>query len=134
GIITCCNEDFLRVGAYPAEELLGEPHNTIRHPHMPRSVFKLLSDYLLAGKSIGAYVKNLAKTGEYYWVYALAAPIDDGFLSIRLKPTSGIFDKIPALYSKLLEIEESYGPKWRDGMSASSEALLTEVSSLGLGS
>lgn len=131
GIITACNEVFLRVGGYPADELIGRPHNIIRHPHMPRCVFKLLWDYLLRGKTIGAYVKNLAKSGEYYWVFALASPIDEGFLSIRLKPTSKVFSQIPALYAKILQEEEGYGNDWKEGMREGTEVLLGALNTLG---
>ena len=105
GVITSCNDVFVRVSGYPAEDLLGKPHSIIRHPDMPRCVFKLLWDYLLSGKAIGAYVKNLASTGEYYWVYALVTPIDDGYLSIRVKPVSAYFAKVEGLYKQLLATE-----------------------------
>lgn len=132
GIITGCNDIFLRVASYPPSQILTKPHNVIRHPDMPRTVFKLLWDYLLAGRTIGAYVKNLAATGEYYWVYALACPIPGGFLSIRFKPTSPIFSAVKPLYAEMLEIESQYSRKNRgQGISFAEEHLRGALKTLG---
>lgn len=106
GIIRYGNEVFTRISGYTEEELIGEPHNIIRHPDMPRAVFKLLWDYLEAGKSIAAYVKNLAKDGRYYWVLATVTPTPTGYLSIRLKPSSPLFDAVQSVYKKALELEK----------------------------
>ncbi|MFN8392356.1 MAG: PAS domain-containing protein [Bdellovibrionota bacterium] len=130
GIIRTCNDVFLRVSGFQPEELLAKPHNIIRHPDMPRCVFYLLWDYLLSGKPIGAYVKNRAKNGKYYWVYALASPMKDGFISVRLKPTSDLFDTVRKLYAELLSIERSYS-SWKDGMAASTSELLKRLQTLG---
>lgn len=117
GIIVSGNEVFTRVSHYPLEQMIGQPHNLIRHPEMPRTVFKLLWDYLLAGKSIAAYVKNMASDGRYYWVVALATPIEgDGFLSVRFKPSSQLFALILGIYGELRTIEQMHekqgdGPK-----------------------
>ncbi|MCP3981445.1 MAG: PAS domain-containing protein [bacterium] len=105
GIIRSGNEVFVRLSKYPIEALLGTPHNVIRHPDMPRAVFRLLWDYLLAGRMIAAYVKNLAADGSFWWVLAVVTPLPDGFLSIRLKPTSKIFGIIKDLYPRLREFE-----------------------------
>ncbi|MCB9734741.1 MAG: PAS domain-containing protein [Deltaproteobacteria bacterium] len=134
GVITSCNEVFLRVAGYASDELLGAPHNVIRHPHMPRSVFFLLWERLLAGRAVGAYVKNRAKDGAHYWVFAVVTPHDGGFLSVRLKPTSPRFHAVVSLYRDLLEQEQSYGDDWRAGMRASYERLHAAVASLGFDS
>ena len=134
GIITACNDVFVRVSGYESQDLIGEPHNCIRHPDMPRCVFKLLWDYLEKNKIIGAYVKNLAKTGEYYWVYALVAPVDEGYLSIRIKPSSKYFSVVEGLYKHLLEIEESFDNDWRAGMEESYKELSVQLSKLGFSS
>lgn len=131
GLITSCNEVFLRVADYSPEQILGQPHNIIRHPDMPRCVFKLLWDYLLAGRPIGAYVKNRASTGEYYWVFALAAPIPNGFLSLRLKPTSPVIAAVAPLYRKLLDNENEFGSNWKAGMESSTKMLLAALPTLG---
>ncbi len=115
GIIQYGNEVFTRLSGYEFEELVGSPHNIIRHPDMPKIVFKQLWSYIQSGKPIVAYVKNMSKDGSYYWVVAAVFPIFDRngniqkYLSIRIKPTSEIFKIIPDLYKKLLEIEKESG-------------------------
>ena len=115
GIILSGNRVFFDVAKYEPEELIGSPHNIVRHPDMPKTIFKLLWDYIKGKKPIVAYVKNLAKDGSFYWVVALVLPIigKDGkikkYLSIRVKPTSKYFEIIPALYKKLKEVENKYG-------------------------
>lgn len=106
GIILSGNEVFKRVSEFEWEELISKPHSLIRHPDMPRGVFYLLWKFLLGGEPICAYVKNRSKTGKYYWVLALALPIEGGFISIRLKPSSEIFSKIPEIYRSFLQNEE----------------------------
>ena len=77
GIITYANRTFLKVAGYTEEEVLGKPHSIIRHPDMPRCVFKLLWDTIESGEEIFAYVKNLAKNGDHYWVFAHVTPTFD---------------------------------------------------------
>src|ERR1700761_62065 len=74
GIITYANLTFLQVAGYSEEEVLGKPHSIIRHPDMPRCVFKLLWDSISAGGEIFAYVLNLASNGDHYWVLAHVTP------------------------------------------------------------
>ena len=115
GIILYGNEVFTRLSGYSFEELVGSPHNIIRHPDMPKIVFKLLWDYIKADKPIVAYVKNLAKDGSYYWVLATVFPLKNRrgetvkYLSIRIKPSSEIFEIIPDLYKEMLRIEKEEG-------------------------
>ncbi|ACO03088.1 MAG TPA: PAS domain S-box protein [Persephonella sp.] len=131
GIILSGNDVFIRVSKFSKEELIGKPHNIIRHPDMPRIVFKLLWDYIQSGKPIVAYVKNIAKDGSYYWVLATVVPIFDNegniekYLSIRIKPTTQFFDHIPKVYAELLNAEKS------GGMEASLKKLEEIVRSLG---
>lgn len=66
GRMTYVNDIFLLVSGYAEDELIGEPHSKIRHPHMPRCVFKLLWDTILSGREIFAYVNNRAKSGDHY--------------------------------------------------------------------
>ncbi len=83
GVITYANDVFLRVSAIPEHEAVGHPHNVIRHPDMPRAVFKLLWDTLEEQKEIFAYVVNLAADGAHYWVLAHVTPsYDAGGLSL----------------------------------------------------
>ncbi|WIY24570.1 PAS domain-containing protein [Parasedimentitalea psychrophila] len=109
GIIQAYNHVFQRVANYEAEDLLGKPHKIIRHPDMPRGVFYLFWDALKSGQTIGAYVKNKAADGLYYWVFAVVVPCEDGFLSARIKPSSPLFDTIIAEYTTLLEAEQHEG-------------------------
>lgn len=109
GVITAGNGVFVRVSGYGAEDLLGSPHNIIRHPDMPKSVFKLLWDTIKSGKEIAAYVKNRARDGRYYWVLATVFPTQDSYLSIRLKPTSPLRETVDGIYRKVLEMENAKG-------------------------
>ena len=125
GNITSGNSVFVRVSQYDKADLIGAPHNIIRHPDMPRVVFKVLWDYFKAKKPVVAYVKNMTKEGMYYWVLAAAFPVPRGYLSIRLKPTSEIFGLIPNIYNKMLMAEET------GGMEASLKLLVDTIQSKG---
>jgi aerotaxis receptor len=98
GVIQFGNHVFERVSGYHESELYGQPHSKIRHPDMPSSVFQLFWETLQKDLSIAAYVKNRAKDGTFYWVMAMACPTPSGFLSIRLKPTSSLFDQVKKIY------------------------------------
>jgi len=104
-IIRFGNSVFQRVSAYSWEELLNKPHKIIRHGDTPRAVFWLLWDTIKRGAPIGAYVKNRAKDGRYYWVFAIVTPIKDGYLSVRLRPSSAYFDIVKQAYRTLAERE-----------------------------
>ncbi len=129
GRITYANRTFLRVAALTEEAALGKPHNLIRHPDMPRVVFKLLWDTLGAGKEIFAYVLNRAVNGDHYWVFAHVTPSRDtggniiGFHSSRRTADQRIVtDVITPLYKALLT-EEAKHSRVREGIAAS-EAML----------
>lgn len=128
GFIQSSNDVFVRVSRYGVEELLGRPHNIVRHPDMPRVVFRLLWSRLQAGLGVGAYVLNRAKDGSPYWVYAMARPVDDCYLSVRLKPTTDIFGTVQDLYRELLAVEAGIeeGPHYRSEAMDASAAVLTE--------
>lgn len=136
GIITGGNATFAEIAAYELSELVGEPHNIIRHPDMPRAVFELLWTRIRAGQPVAAYVKNLARDGAFYWVMALVLPIEGGYLSLRIKPSSAIFKAIPQLYVQLLareaEVEKATG-KRKESIAAGVEALSGALVDLGLG-
>jgi len=123
GRITYCNKIFMHVAGYKESELLGQPHNIVRHPDMPRIVFKLLWDRVQSNKEIFAYVKNKTKNGGYYWVYANVTASTDsrgniiGYYSVRRKVNDHTLPIVQELYAKLLQ-EESRG-----GMDASSKYL-----------
>jgi PAS domain S-box-containing protein len=105
GRITSGNDVFARISGYSGEELMGSPHSIIRHPDMPRAVFKVFWDHLEAGRPVAAYVKNMAADGSFYWVLALACPIDGGYVSVRLKPSGRLFPVVAALYAELHQLE-----------------------------
>ncbi|MCK6595119.1 MAG: methyl-accepting chemotaxis protein [Bacteriovoracaceae bacterium] len=125
GIILECNEVFRKLSRYSREEIIGSAHNIIRHPDMPKVIFKTLWDTILAGRPICAYIKNLAKDGSYYWVFATVIPIGEDFLSIRMKPTAHLKEVIENLYKELLSVEKI------SGVDASLKALVTALNSLG---
>ncbi len=134
GVIQRCNDVFTRISAYSTEEVLGAPHSILRHPDMPRSVFKLLWDTIEAGQTIAAYVKNLAKDGRYYWVLAVVMPTENGYLSIRLKPTSDLFPVVRQIYAAVLNHERAIEtePKRRaEAMQAGTKVLLEHLAKHG---
>lgn len=106
GIILAGNEIFRRVSHFEWQELIGAPHKIIRHEDMPKGVFQLLWDTIKDDRPIAAYVKNKAKDGLYYWVIAIVIPTEGGYLSVRIKPSSEIFDVVQDLYKSLI-IEET---------------------------
>lgn len=115
GVITYGNELFIKMSGYEEKELLGAPHNIIRHPDMPRSAFKLVWDTLKSKNEIFAYVKNLSKDGSYYWVLANVTCSFDlngnviGYHSVRRKPTKSALEIISGLYKAMLEAEKKGG-------------------------
>ena len=128
GIITYANDVFLRVSGYEQDEVLGQPHNMIRHPEMPRAVFKLLWDTLGAGQEIFAYINNLASDGGHYWVLAHVTPSQGpdgrvvGYHSNRRKPSATAVRRVQPLYTRLLS-EERRHPSARAAVEASSRLL-----------
>lgn len=116
GIIEYANEVFVDVCGYEDYELMGQPHNIIRHPDMPKVIFKVLWENLKGGKNFHAIVKNLAKSGRYYWVitdFEIAKDekgvIVNYFGRRRAVPQEVISFHIEPLYKKLLQIEAASG-------------------------
>lgn len=132
GIITYANRTFLEVSEYTEEEVLGQPHNIIRHPDMPQCVFKLLWDTIQGGNEIFAYVKNMAKDGAFYWVFAHVTPTFDtskqiiGYHSSRRVPDRAQVHVVDDLYRKLKREEERHSD-WKAGMAAAAEILMQTV-------
>ncbi len=117
GIIEYANNYFMKICGYDEWELMAEPHNVIRHPDMPRIIFKLLWERLHKGENIHALVKNLAKDGSYYWVitsfetiYNKDNKILAHFSRRKASPRYAIETIIP-IYKKLLELEKEAGMK-----------------------
>ena len=116
GNITDVNQTFIDVCGYSASELLGKPHNIIRHPDMPKIVFKVTWDNILAGRNFHAIIKNLAKSGRYYWVitdFEVGRNIMGEVVTImarrRAVPEHVITDHIEPLYQTLLKLEKIGG-------------------------
>ena len=115
GRITYGNRAFNEYSGFTEKELMGVQHNIVRHPDMPRAVFKLLWDKIAAGEEVFAFVKNIRKDGAYYWVFANITPSYDvdhnllGYFSVRRKPSTSAIQKIQPLYSKMLQLERASG-------------------------
>ncbi len=114
GKITYANRAFIKIVKMSERELIGKPHSIVRHPDMPKVIFKLLWNYLKDGKEINAYVKNLCSDGSYYWVFANVTPSYFnnqvvGYHSARKKPNAKALELIKPLYKELLEIEKRNG-------------------------
>lgn len=131
GIITYANEVFIRVSSFQESELIGYSHNIIRHPEMPRCIFKLFWDYLKSGREIFAYVVNLSADGGHYWVFAHVTPSPDstgktiGYHSNRRSPYADALAKIIPLYKTLLDEEKKHTDP--NAAIAASTALLEEI-------
>ena len=127
GKITYANHTFLEVAGYQESEVVGQPHNLIRHVNMPRTVFEYLWLTIPKGEEVFAYVVNKAKNGDYYWVIAHVTPSWKqgeiiGYHSTRRVPNPNtIKTVIEPLYDQLLSIEaKNSSPKGaiQDGLSA----------------
>ena len=117
GTILYANDAFTQTCEYDAIELVGEPHNIIRHPDMPKVAFKALWDALKKGENFHAIVKNLTKTGRYYWVITDFTIDKDengkikGYTGRRKALPQTVVDKITPLYKTLLDLEKLKGEK-----------------------
>ena len=117
GRIAYCNRIFIEYSAYSERELLGAQHNIVRHPDMPRGVFRFLWDTLGQQKECFAYVKNMSKDGGFYWVFANVTPnLDEqgrpeGYFSVRRMPGRGAVSAVADVYRLMLDEEHRAGPK-----------------------
>jgi len=107
GIILFANDDFCKVAGYTLDELVGKPHNVVRHPDMPKAAFKDLWNSVKAGDVWSGYVKNKTKDGGFYWVYATIYPMKDAvtnkvqYMSCRRKPSQEEIQSAQTLYKTL---------------------------------
>ena len=126
GNITYCNRIFMDMAEYTEEELLGKPHNIIRHKDMPKAVFKLLWTRIQNKEEVFAFVLNKTKNNNEYWVFAnVTASLDVrgriiGYYSVRRKPNPKAIEIMKPLYAQMLQAERS------GGITASTK-LLTDV-------
>lgn len=115
GCITYANRYFLDIVNAKNSDLIGKNHNIVRHPDMPRYVFKLLWDRIKRKEEIFAFVKNITFDGAYYWVFAnVTSSLDEngniiGYYSVRRKANPSAVKKIIPIYQKMLELEKSGG-------------------------
>ena len=105
GIIKFANEDFCKVAGYSLEELVGKPHNVVRHIDMPKKAFKSLWDTVQKGEIWTGYVKNATKDGGYYWVFATVYPFEScdgsqGYMSCRRKASEAEINAAIELYKQ----------------------------------
>ena len=112
GHITHCNAAFIRVSGFTMDELMGQPHNMVRHPHMPPEAFKDMWSTIGNGRNWSGMVKNRRKNGEFYWVRAHVTPIvvngkPRGYMSVRVKPTADEVRAAEQLYADLARERES---------------------------
>lgn len=107
GFIQLANAIFARVSGYSIEELKGAPHSIIRHPDMPKTIFRIMWETIKAGYPFGGYIKNITSDGRYYWVYALVLPVENRYLSIRLIPRAQNIAQMERLYQRLCNIEQN---------------------------
>lgn len=111
GKILYCNRLFIELSGYSEQELLGAPHNIIRHPDMPRGVFKALWSAIAEKREFLGYVKNMSADGGYYWVFATVTPDVDhrgqitGYYSVRRRPRRGAVAIVEPLYRRMRDAE-----------------------------
>ncbi len=109
GIITYTNKRFCEISGYTADELVGSPHNIIRHPDMPKKLFAKMWQTIQSGQVWNGLVKNLRKDGLYYWVDTEILPIRDddevitGYIAVRKNTTPKNILEIEEIYNKMLE-------------------------------
>ena len=137
GRLTYVNDLFVEISGYPESDLIGQPHNVIRHPAMPRSVFRLLWERISSGQEIFAYVVNLSADGSHYWVLAHVTPTFDGSAGIvgyhsnRRTASAEAITEVSALYQRLIAEESRHGNA-RDAVEAGRMLLEQELAAAGV--
>jgi aerotaxis receptor len=106
GRIEVANDLFVALSGFDRNELIGQPHNIVRHPDMPPEAFADLWRALKAGMSWSGYVKNRRKDGGYYWVHAFASPVREngevvGYESVRRRPDREVIARVDAAYRRM---------------------------------
>jgi PAS domain S-box-containing protein len=136
GRVTYANRQFVELAGYSEDELLGTQHNIVRHPDMPRGVFHFLWKTIADDqREVFAYVKNMAKDGSFYWVFANVTPSFDaqgqvaGYYSVRRKPSRSAVATMSEVYRQMMEVEQRAGSK--DACEASLAYLQKLLSSKG---
>lgn len=116
GIITYTNDYFIEICQYNKEELIGKSHNIIRHPDMPKVIFKLMWNTIKEGENFRALIKNLAKDGSYYWVLTDFETLYDptnhkivSYTAYRMAPSRKAIEAVEPIYKSLVELEQNKG-------------------------
>ncbi|WP_206378209.1 PAS domain-containing protein [Sneathiella limimaris] len=137
GKITYANKQFLEISGYSEDEVLGVQHNCIRHPDMPRSIFQFLWDRLKSGNEVFAYVINLCKEGDHYWVLAHVTPSMDesgnvlGYHSNRRAVNPEVVKNVIApVYAQLKQVENAASSP-KQGLADSMEVLKAFIAEKG---
>ena len=126
GVIQAGNAVFQRVSGFSWDALINAPHKLVRHGQMPSALFHLMWERIKAGQPTGAYICNSSADGRHYWVFAVVLPLADGFLSVSVKPTTPLLDKVKGIYEGLRQAEAA-GRSAQD----SAEDLVAELSRAG---
>ena len=111
GVITFANRKFCEITGYSVDELIGKPHNIIRHPDMPRVAFATMWETIQSGNTWRGLVKNLRKDGLYYWVETEISPVRNdlhetvGYIAARKPASRANIDEATEKYKKLIERE-----------------------------
>jgi len=138
GKITYCNEIFMRFAGYDEADLIDQPHNIIRHPDMPRAVYRFMWETLQNKQEFFGIVKNLCKNGAYYWTFANVTPSYDensqliGYYSVRRQPSRKIIDLIAPIYQQMVA-EEARHNSSKQAMDASMTILNSAIADHGHG-
>ncbi|WP_238116397.1 PAS domain-containing protein [Vibrio cincinnatiensis] len=106
GTILECNDAFVKISGFQKEELIGQPHNIVRHPDMPSEAFKVMWEHLKTGQSWMGLVKNRCKNGDFYWVDAYVTPITQdnkviGYESVRSCPDKKAIVRAEQFYQRI---------------------------------
>jgi len=112
GIITYVNKAFCQVSGYSVEELVGKPHNIVRHPDMPKAVFEKMWSTIQSGQAWNGFIKNLRKDGKYYWIDIEMLPARDkenniiGYIAASKAASRKDIQENEETYKKMLEAED----------------------------
>jgi len=112
GVITYVNKAFCKLSGYEKDELIGKPHNIVRHPDMPKSIFRQMWNTIEKGEKFRGFIKNLRKDGRYFWVEAFIEPIFDengikvGYIASRKEVSKSDKEKYEKLYKEMKQKEE----------------------------
>jgi aerotaxis receptor len=127
----------VQISGYKESELIGKPHNLVRHPDMPKAVYRLMWDTIKKQEEFFGVVKNLCKNGGYYWTFANVTPSFDennsfiGYFSVRRHPGESLIKIVEPLYKKMCAVEANNASNKERAIDASMEILNEEFSQLG---